>query len=299
MLFPENINKGDVLAIISPAKAIEEEYVMFAKNYWEKAGYKVVLGENCLGRDNYFSGTEQERISDLNWALNHKEVKAVLCARGGYGCVHSVEHINWEQFKNNPKWLVGFSDVTVFHCLFSTLGVASIHGTMPLNYKENTARSLLELERVLLGEKQIYSWISETYTSGKTSGNLIGGNFAVISDLIGTRLQPDFTAKILFLEEVGEYHYTIDRMMYQLKLSGILESINGLIIGGFSKTGDSSPPFGKNVREILSGHLKDLAIPVAFDFPVGHQNDNLPLKCGGFFNFEVNKGEAKLVEISS
>jgi muramoyltetrapeptide carboxypeptidase len=297
MRYPKNLNKGDTIAIIAPAKAIEKDYVDFAVQLWEKYGYKVLVSENCLNQNNYFAGTIEERTSDLQWAFDHEEIKAVVCARGGYGCIHTVENIDWNKFKGNPKWLIGFSDVTVFHFLLSTFGIASIHGTMPLNYRENSKASIEILDETLKGKLQSFSWKTTLSKQGQTNGILIGGNLAVISDLIGTKLQPEMKGKILFLEEVGEYHYTIDRMFYQLKLAGILDEISGLIIGSFNKVGDSSPPFGETVEKIIYSHCKDLNIPVAFDFPVGHQNDNRPLKCGGSFSFLVNNGSAKLVEV--
>ena len=297
MIIPTYLKKGDTVAIIAPAKAIEKEVIDNAVELWKRLGYTVLVGEHCFGRDNYFSGTIDERTQDLQWAINHDKVKAVVCARGGYGCIHTVERVDWGQMKKNPKWMIGFSDVTVFHFLFSIFRIASVHGTMPLNYKENTRESLTKLNQLLRGDSQKYEWKSSLSVNGACEGELIGGNLAVISDLIGTKLQPDMKGKILFLEEVGEYHYTIDRMFYQLKFAGVLAAINGLVLGSFTNVGDSTPPFGESIDQILFKHTRDLSIPVAFDFPLGHQADNRPLKCGGQFSFSVNNGRSILVEI--
>jgi muramoyltetrapeptide carboxypeptidase len=296
MHYPNYLKKGDKIAIIAPAKAIDQSFIDEAAALWRGMGYEVVIGENCLNQKKYFAGTTEERAADLQWAIDDPEVKAIICARGGYGCIQNIEKVKWEAFKNNPKWLIGFSDVTVYHFLLSSFGIASVHGTMPLNYKDNTKASIVLLNDLLLGELQNYSWESQSGNDGKASGELLGGNLAVISDLIGTVLQPEMKGKILFLEEVGEYHYTIDRMFYQLKYAGILNDISGLVIGSFSKVGDSKPPFGATVAEIIIKHCSSLEIPVAFNFPVGHQNDNRPLKCGGYFSFEVENNKAKLIE---
>lgn len=298
MKYPEYLNKGDVIAIIAPAKAIEKEYIDFAVELWTNMGYKVVVSPNCLKRNNYFSGTIEERSRDLQWAIDHKEAKAIICARGGYGCIHTINHVNWNEFLKNPKWIIGYSDVTVYHFLLATFTISSIHGSMPLNYKDNSEESIHLLNDLLIGNTQNFNWKTDLFTQGEAKGIIIGGNLAVISDLIGTSLQPDMKGKILFLEEVGEYNYTIDRMFYQLKLSGILNSVEGIVIGNFSNVGDTEVPFGKSVKSIIFDHCKDLNIPIAFDFPLGHENDNRPLKCGGSFSFNVNKGDVSLVELN-
>lgn len=296
MIYPEYLKKGDTIALIAPAKAIEKAFIDDAIELWKNMGYNPIVGKHCLDRSHYFSGTVDQRSEDLQWAIDHPEVKAIICARGGYGCIQTIENVNWNKLKNNPKWLIGFSDVTVYHFLLSKLQIASVHATMPLNYKNNSKESIERLDELLLGKSQKYSWETRSGNEGKENGELIGGNLAVISDLIGTKLQPEMKGKILFLEEVGEYHYTIDRMFYQLRYAGILEEIAGLIIGSFSNVGDSSPPFGDNVENIIKKHCEGLKIPVAFNFPVGHQDDNRPLKCGGYFSFEVEKNNAKLIE---
>lgn len=297
MYVPKNIQKGGSLAIIAPAKAIEKRYIDYAINYWEQLGYRVKVGKHCLGNNNYFSGTDTERAADLQAAINDPEVKAILCARGGYGCVRIIDLVNWAAMLNDPKWLVGFSDVTYFHHHLATLNIPSIHATMPLNYKENTIESLQCLTSTLETNTFEYTWeIDNTISKeGVASGEIIGGNLTVIAAMIGTDLLPSYENKILFIEDVGEHLYAIDRMFFQLSRSGILNRIKGLIVGGFTNTKDTDIPFGRTLEELILSHLKYRKIPVAFNFSSGHQSNNKPLIFGLPTDFSVNSKKAKLI----
>lgn len=289
MHIPPYLKKGDTVGIVAPAKAIEKGYVEYAINFWENEGFKVKLGSHCLGRSNYFSGTDAQRASDFQTMLDDDEVKAIICARGGYGCVRLIDRINWAGLVNQPKWIIGFSDVTVFHQYANKLEVASMHGTMPLNYKENTPRSLESMMEQLKGQPYNYEWNAKTVKTGSTTGKVIGGNLAVLAGLIGTRFSSSFDGKILFLEEIGEPLYAIDRMFYQLSASGILERLSGLILGSFSGIKDTEHPYGETLESIIMEHLKFTNIPVAFEFPIGHQNDNCALIVGGTYQLDVNQ----------
>jgi muramoyltetrapeptide carboxypeptidase len=298
MKIPQQLKKGDTVAIVAPAKSIEKGVVDFAKTFLEDAGFKVKIGNHCLGSHNYFSGTDAERIEDFQTAINDEEVKAIICARGGYGCVRIVDRINWVSFLDHPKWIVGFSDVTVFHQRLTNLGVASLHATMPLNYKENSKESLTSLIGALAGEKFSYSWsVSKSNKLGMAEGEMVGGNLAVLCGLIGTTDMPDYCDKILFLEEVGEHLYALDRMFYQLEKSGILDQIRGLVLGGFTNTKDTETPFGKSLEEIILAHFQYRNIPVAFDFPAGHIDDNRALKFGKNTLFTVTEEKCSLDEL--
>lgn len=293
------LQKNDTILILSPAKAIERSAVDFAKYFWEKEGFKVKIAPNTLNKNSYFSGTKEQRAMDFQNALEDEEVKAIICSRGGYGCIHLLDLINTETFKKNPKWIIGFSDVTVFHFLQNKLNIPSIHATMPLNYGDNSKESLEFLKSILISAQQNYSWSSKTFKSGEAEGEIIGGNLSVISDLIGTSLTPDFENKILFIEEVGEHFYVIDRMFYQLKMSNVLNELSGIIIGDFSDIKDTDTPFGKGLNEIIEAHLTPLNIPYAFDFPAGHCQHNLPLIFGLKSYLEVeNNGNVKLKSLS-
>ena len=296
MNLPEQLKRGDTLAIIAPAKAIEQEYIDFAVDLWENQGFKVVIGKHCLGQHHYFSGTDTQRAHDLQAAIDNENVKAIICARGGYGCVRLIDRINWAGLINQPKWLVGFSDVTVFHHHLATLELPSIHATMPLNYKENTPESLASLVHSLTGPDNQYTWDSKSYfKSGEAEGEVLGGNLAVIANMVGTRLMPDYRDKILFIEDVGEHLYAIDRMFYQLDKSGILDNIAGLIVGSFTGMKDTEVPFGQSLEEIILSHVKYRKIPVGFLFPAGHQDDNRAITFGIPMKFTVDDiGSASL-----
>lgn len=287
---PPSLTKGDLIVIVAPAKAIEATHVHFAQNFLQNAGFRVEISPNCLGSYHYFSGTVTERLNDFQWALDHREAKAILCARGGYGCVHLVDDLDWSGFQKQPKWIIGFSDITVFHQRVHLLGIGSIHGSMPLNFSENSPAALSTLLQALSGSS--YSISAPTHPlniPGKTSGEIIGGNLSILYALLGTNDQIDYQNKILFIEDVGEHLYAIDRMFYALKKAGVLSSIAGLVVGGMTDMKDTAVPFGKNLEEIIHDHIKAHNIPLCFGFPAGHISDNQAIRFGDVVNFNVNK----------
>lgn len=280
-MLPKNLQKGDTIAILAPAKRIEREFVDFAVKVIEEQGFKAIISSHCLGENNYFSGTIEERKKDFQWALDNENVAAILCARGGYGCIQILEGLNWDKFVKHPKWIIGFSDVTVFHQKIAALGLASLHASMPLNFKDNSEESLATLFKSIQGEEINHHWKSSVENKeGVAEGEIIGGNLAVLCGLIGTRHQPGFTDKILFIEEVGEALYAIDRNLYQLKMAGIFDQISGLIVGNISAVKDTHPPYNMSLREIVLSHFTNKNIPVAFDFPGGHCDDNRAIVFG-------------------
>lgn len=280
-MLPKNLQKGDTIAILAPAKRIEREFVDFALKVIEEQGFKAIISSHCLGENNYFSGTIEERKKDFQWALDNENVAAILCARGGYGCVQILEGLNWDKFVKHPKWIIGFSDVTVFHQKIAALGLASLHASMPLNFKDNSEESLATLFKSIQGKEINHHWKSSVENKeGVAEGEIIGGNLAVLCGLIGTRHQPDFTDKILFIEEVGEALYAIDRNLYQLKTAGIFDQISGLIVGNISAVKDTHPPYNMSLREVVLSHFTNKNIPVVFDFPGGHCDDNRAIVFG-------------------
>ena len=292
---PTPLIPNDVIEIIAPAKAIEAEHVHYAKAKLIEYGYHVLISPNCLGQHHYFSGTEEVRLSDLQNALDNPQSRAILCARGGYGCVQLVDRLDWTKFMEHPKWLIGFSDITVLHQRLHRMGIPSIHGTMPLNFKENTNEALITLIDAFCGRPyQIASNANKYNLPGQASGKLIGGNLAILYSLLGTDDQPDYQDAILFVEEVGEPLYSIDRMFYSLKKAGILHKIKGLVVGGMTSMKDSEIPFGKTLEEIILSHTEVLRIPVCFDFPAGHIKDNRALVLGTAINLHVTKNGAEL-----
>jgi muramoyltetrapeptide carboxypeptidase len=289
------LEKGDVIRILAPAKAIEKEVVDFAVESLEGYGFNVQVSDNCLGRDGYFSGTIAERTADLQSAIDDAEVKAIICARGGYGCIQIVDRVNWAGYLTHPKWVIGFSDITVLHQHLSRMKSSSIHASMPLNYRENSERSLDTMVKSLLGEQLNYSWApNRDNKTGITHGELIGGNLSVLCGLIGTNEMPSYLNSILFVEDVGEHLYAIDRCFHQLSKAGILDQIRGLVLGGFTDSKDTDPPYGKTFEEIICTHFEYRSIPVAFDFPAGHQDDNCPLILGNRAVLSVEDGEVSL-----
>lgn len=292
---PKALVQGDIVMIISPAKAIDASYVYYAKELFASKGYRVHVGKHTLGNHHYFSGTDDQRASDLQSAIDDPEVKAIICARGGYGCIRIVDCVQWAGMIREPKWIVGFSDVTVFHQRMQRYGIESLHATMPLNYQENSGESLDSLFKALQGEPYcVSSPVNYNNKPGSTTGKLIGGNLSIVYSLLSTDECPDYSGAILYIEDLSEQLYHIDRIFHTLRKSGILEKISGLIVGGMTDMKDTAVPFGKRLEEIVVEHLKYRKIPVCFNFPAGHMPDNQALILGRECSLEVNSEGAKL-----
>jgi muramoyltetrapeptide carboxypeptidase len=281
MIQPTPLKKGDLIYITAPAKAIEASYVIYAKSYLENLGYRIEIAQHCLGTYNYLSGTDAERAADLQTGINHPEAKAILCARGGYGCVRIVDQLQWANMLREPKWLIGFSDITVFHHRLFKLGIQSIHGTMPLNFEKNSPEALQTLVEAITGNQKPLTWNANANNrTGKANGKLIGGNLSILYSLIATSDAYFFEGNILFLEDLAEHYYHLDRMFFSLRKSGILDRISGLIIGGMTDMEDTTIPFGMTTEEIVLQHFQFRKIPIAFDIPSGHIDDNRALIVG-------------------
>ncbi|MBK8369169.1 MAG: LD-carboxypeptidase [Bacteroidetes bacterium] len=280
MVLPSYLKKGDTVAIIATARKVSKEEIQPAVAFFESYGLSVVLGKNLFESSNQYAGTDDQRTEDLQWALNDKTIKAIIIARGGYGSVRTIEQIDFTEFKKHPKWMVGYSDVTVLHNAIHKIGVATLHATMPLNFTKNeeATKSMLD---ALFG-KLIQIETEENYSniSGTAKGQLVGGNLSLIYSLSGTPFDIDTTNKILFIEDLDEYLYHIDRMMMQLKLSGKLKGLKGLIVGGMTDMKDNAIPFGKFPEDIILDAVKEYNYPVCFDFPAGHIDRNLAMYFG-------------------
>jgi muramoyltetrapeptide carboxypeptidase len=296
MIQPPFLQPGDTIYITAPAKAIEESVVLEAKKTLETWGLNVRVAPHCLGRAAYFSGTDAERLADFQHGLDDPSIKAILCARGGYGCVRIVEELDWTAFQQNPKWIVGFSDVTVFHQKINQLGVESIHAIMPLGFTEGSMEAKETLHKALFGETIIMeaSPVKEN-CMGTAKGSLIGGNMTIIYSLIGTELSYTFKNKILFIEDIGEHIYKVDRMLHAFKLAGIFNQISGLILGGFTEMEDTDVPFGKTIEELILEQVVDLGIPVAFNVPIGHIPDNQAVVVGRTVTLTVTQTKSTLL----
>jgi len=262
--------------IVSPAKSIEKEHIDFSVKFLKEHDFEVEVSTNCLGADHYFSGTDEERLIDFQSALDDDSVDVILCARGGDGCIRIIDRLDFTKFLLNPKLIIGFSDVTVFHNhIHSNFNLPTVHATMPLNFSSNSDESLLSLMDVLHGNKVKYKLASNTNNKrGEAKGEIVGGNLAIIYALIGTNSDINLDNKIVFIEDVGEYVYAIDRMMWSLQKSNILKKLAGLIIGGMTNTMDTDTPFGKSVESVILERVDHLDIPVCFNFPAGHIDDN-------------------------
>ena len=294
----EPLKKGDLIYITAPAKSIEEEYVLHAKSFFEEKGFRVLLSEHCLGEFNYFSGTDEERLADFQYGVDHAEVKAILCARGGYGCVRIVDRIQWAALLREPKWVIGYSDITVFHQRIQRFDLPSIHATMPLNFKENSEESLQTLLDALQGNPYSISCATSEYNkTGKTQGKLVGGNLSILYSLLGTDDQIDYSNKILFFEDLAEHLYHVDRMFYAFSKAGIFNTIKGLVIGGMTDMKDTAIPIGQSLEELILAHFYYRNIPIAFDFPAGHIADNRALVLGAECILDVTKEKTILTFI--
>ena len=289
------IQKGDLIYITSPAKSIDNQSVIFAKEFFEKNGFRVLISKHCLGEHHYFSGTDSERTLDFQEGIDNPEVKAIVCSRGGYGCVRIVDAIQWASMIREPKWIVGFSDVTVFHQRMQQFGLKSIHGTMPLNFSKNSEAALSTLLAALKNESySIFSPIDKFNKKGEIKGKLVGGNLSILYSLLGTDDQIDYSGCILFIEDLAEQLYHLDRMLYAFKKAGILERISGLIVGGMTDMNDTAIPFGVSYEEIILAHFEFRNIPIAFNFHAGHINDNQALVLGSEVEFKVGEKGTEL-----
>jgi muramoyltetrapeptide carboxypeptidase len=253
-------------------------------------GYEVLIGKHVFDKQFQYAGTDQQRAADFQEAINDPQTKAIFCARGGYGTIRMIEKLDFSSLLQNPKWLVGFSDVTVLHSIMHKLGVASTHGVMPAFFIENkkTTRSFLSLMELLTsGKSQIEIAANPMNRAGICSGEMVGGNLSLLYSLQGTPWQLDTKGKILLIEDLSEYLYHLDRMMQNLRFSGQLKHLAGLVVGGFTEMKDNESPYGQSAYEIIHEAVQEYHFPVCFDFPVGHIPKNLPLMLGAQYQLQV------------
>lgn len=276
------------IRIVSPAKSIDPALIEYAKNWFTDAQYEVEVGKYAAGSHNYFSGTDEERLFDFQSALNDEEGGIILCSRGGYGSVRILDQLNWSKFLRYPKLICGYSDVTVFHNKMNRMGYPSLHCSAPLNFKDNSEEALNSLQTAIKGGTNSYEFENDKHNRiGTIEAEIVGGNLAILSTLCGTDDELDTDGKILFIEDIGEAIYSIDRMMWQLKKAGKLKKLDALIIGGMTNTKDSEVPFGKTATEVIAESVSEYDFPVAFNFPAGHINDNRAILFGAKARLEV------------
>jgi muramoyltetrapeptide carboxypeptidase len=296
---PPYLQKNDTIGIVCPAGYMSIEKAQTCINTLQEWGYGVRIGKT-LGSDsqNYFSGTDTERLEDLQQMLDDDEVKAILCARGGYGVGRIIEDIDFKKFKKNPKWIIGYSDITILHAhIFSNYEIATMHAPMASAFNNGDNEFILSLKNALEGQKIKYQApLHEFNKKGEAVGELVGGNLSLLAHITETSSDIKTKGKILFLEDVGEYLYNIDRMFYHLKRSGKLNKLAGLIVGGFTDSKDTERPFGKTVYEIIHDIVKEYKYPVCFGFPVSHEKENYALKVGVGYKLKVSKTKVTLEE---
>jgi muramoyltetrapeptide carboxypeptidase len=285
---PPYLKKGDKIAITCPAKKLPKP-MDDAVNLLQSWGLEVVLGETVGLSFHQFAGDDEQRAKDMQRFIDDDSIKAIIAARGGYGTIRMIDKVDFGNFARHPKWLVGFSDITILHAhLFSNYNIQTIHGQMPVNIPDASSKSLETLRKALFGEEFRYEFASlDNNQSGEAKGVLIGGNLSLLMAVSGSVSDMDYSGKILFIEDVGEYLYAIDRMIRTLDRAGKLKKLAGLIVGSFTEIKDNDIPFGQTVNQIIMDVVAGYGYPVCFDFPAGHVPDNRSLILGRKISLSV------------
>ena len=306
LLIPPHLRPGDTIGITCPAGDITLKEIQPSIQLIESWGYQIKTGDTVGKKDFILGGTDAERLADFQQMLDDPGIKAILCARGGYGAIHLIDQLNFSSLLKNPKWIIGFSDITVILChVYTNLHIASIHSKMCNSFPDDWAKaepvqvaSILSIRQALAGEKMVYTaQAHENNRAGFAEAPLIGGNLKTIETLAGTVSDIDTAGKILFVEDTGEYLYSIDRMFWHLQRTGKLDRLAGLIVGGFKvRPDDAGEQFGHTVYDIVAARVKAYSYPVCFDFPVGHQKENYAFKYGVPHTLLVKPDQVSLME---
>jgi len=292
MKTPEYLQKGDKIAMVATARTISMPEIEDSINVFNEWGLEVVLGKNIFKESNQFAGNDKERAEDFQNMLDDDSIKAIVCARGGYGSVRIIDNIDFSNFIQKPKWICGYSDITVFHShINNNFGIETLHSVMPINFydKKITKETFESFKAALFGENISYSFPTSSLSrKGICEADILGGNLSILYSLIGTKSDISTEGKILFIEDLDEYLYHIDRMIMNLKRGGKLEKLAGLVVGGMSEMNDNEVPFGKTAKEIIFEAVSKYNYPVCFDFPAGHINDNRALILGRRVRLEID-----------
>lgn len=300
MIIPPYLNAGNTIGIVSTARKIPQKEIQNAIDFLESSGFDVELGDHIFHQHHQFAGTVKERIQDFQSMLDNPEIKAIWCSRGGYGSVQILDYLNFTHYQKHPKWIIGYSDITSIHSFLNRqIRSASIHGTMPVNVPKNasfdeSSQSLLHLIR---GGTVRYEFDGHPLNrKGRMHGEIVGGNLSVLFSLMGSNTEIDTTEKILFLEDLDEYLYHIHRMMINLKRSGKLSGIQGLVVGGMTEMNDNAIPFGYNAEEIIREMVENYDFPVCFGFPAGHVKINKAFKLGMNASLHIDSNNSVFIQ---
>ena len=287
MYRPPYLKTGDKVALVSPAGSIDISYIHNAVHILRDWGLKPVVGMHADKQYGYFAGTDEQRQHDMQWALDNEEIRAIFCTRGGYGSMRIVEQLDYSTFQGSPKWLVGFSDITVFHAKLNTLGIESLHAPMPKSFSKTTEEALQQTRSFLFGQLSSYHLPPHPFNrEGLIQAELIGGNLTLLHCMRSTTLECKRQSPVLFIEDVGENLYAVDRMLQSFNLSNKFERLQGLIIGHFSEMKGLN--FGKSIEEIIRELVEEYNFPICFNFPAGHTAENFPLIMGATIDMEIN-----------
>jgi len=295
MIAPHFLKTKSKIAILSPSGYINPDFVKSLSEYISAQGFEPVIYPSCFNKHFQFGGTDEERLTDLQNALNNQSIEAIFCSRGGYGAIRILDKLDFKEFEKNPKWIIGFSDITNFHLAVNRLGVMSIHSQMAKDvHLSPDADCVTGIFKILKGEFPGYTVESNILNrTGIAEAEVVGGNMSIINSLLATKFQINTEGKILFIEDLNEYLYHVDRMMISLKMSGKLDNLKGLIVGAYTDMKDNANPFGKTAHEIISEHVAEYNFPVCYDFPVGHIENNLPIVSGLKYTLTVNSEETR------
>ena len=298
---PPYLKKGDTIGIVCPSGHMPAANAETCIKTLESWGYRVKIGSTLGSQFNYFSGSDKQRMQDLQQMMNDSTVKAILCGRGGYGMSRIIDSLDFQKFKKSPKWIIGFSDITVLQAhIFQHYQIATLHAPMAAAFNGDGCKNeyIASFKDALSGTTSSYECATHSLNKkGSATGDLIGGNLSMIAHLIGSHSSYKTRHKILFLEDVGEYLYNIDRMMIQLERAELFKHLKGLIIGGFSDMKDTTVPFGTDVYNLINHHVKDYKFPICYGFPVSHETENVALKIGVNHELKVTKDGVSLKEI--
>lgn len=301
LIQPDYLKAGDTVAIVAPSGILNnrEKEVNQAKNLLKSWGLHVIIGEHVFKKANHFAGTDDERAEDFQSALDNPKIKAIWCARGGYGTVRVLDKLDYTKYKTNPKWVIGYSDITAIHNQLNNVGSESIHALMCTSLTDDLVdieNTIATFKAAIFGKSLSYSVKGSKYNKkGSTSGKLVGGNLTLLHTMLGSKTSIDTNGKILFIEEIGEYKYHIDRMLQSLKRAGYFENCKGIIVGNMSKMRKNTTPWGTSVQQLILDVVAEYDFPVLFDFPAGHEKDNRALILGRTVELKVGSDKSSVV----